>query len=618
MSTVGRPGWCLPSGVLPLALLQVVLFSVSPALADNGDQVTTIPSGTIPFAIDQPALHADGSLSVIIHATSFQQFWVLPFGNQPDAVQNMIINGNPNSVSVGDLLDVASPKNPNYWLSVINGVNERIRRSQANPTYAAQDASNATADNPRVGISILVNPANGNANHTDTTQVQVAGFAPMYLIGIRQERTTDGGKQYFLDAQRANLALLFPVDSSPPTTTAACSPMPNAAGWSSSNLEVTFTALDEQGGSGVKSITLSASGAQPIPSTVVSGAFATASISAEGETTISYAAADNAGNIEPVKTLRVKIDKTAPTISGSSNPLPNANGWINSPVTVSFTFSDTLSGVASSPSPRTLAGDGIDQSVIGTVVDQAGNSTTATVGGINIDLTPPTLTFGALNPAPNAAGWNSTSVSIPFSASDGLSGVAATSITSPIVLTAEGVAVGSSVMVTDRAGNSTTFTSPAARIDTTAPTVAYSGNSGTYTVDQTVNIVCTATDSLSGVAASTGKDISGPAYSFNLGANAFSATATDRAGNVGSGGTSFTVQVTFDSLANLTKRFITNVKIADSLCSELMAAKTAAARGNTQAKKRALTNYENDVKKQQGKTLTLAQAALLVKLAGVL
>jgi Flp pilus assembly protein TadG len=171
----------------------------------DGQTVNTIPSGSTPFGIDKQTISASGNLSVIIHACAFQQFWVLPFGNQPDAVQNMITNGDPNTVSVGDLIDVASPKNPNYWYSVINGVNERIQRAQANPTYAAQDASDATASNPRVIIVSLVAPADGNANHTDTTQAKVVGFAAVYLIGIRQERTTDGAKQYFLDGKLVDI-----------------------------------------------------------------------------------------------------------------------------------------------------------------------------------------------------------------------------------------------------------------------------------------------------------------------------------------------------------------------------------------------------------------------------
>jgi len=133
-----------------------------------------------------------------------------------------------------------------------------------------------------------------------------------------------------------------------------------------------------------------------------------------------------------------------------------------------------------------------------------------------------------------------------------------------------------------------------------------------------VNITCSASDSLSGVASDTCANVTGPAYAFNLGANAFSATATDKAGNVGSSSTSFTVQVTFDSLCALTRQFCTSATVANSLCSKLTDAKNAAAKGNVQAKTRYLNAYKDQVTKQKGKTLTAAQADTLIRLAGAL
>jgi Flp pilus assembly protein TadG len=168
----------------------------------GGETVNTIPSGSTPFGIDKTAIQANGNVSVVIHACSMQQFWVLPFGNLPDAVKNMITNGNPNSVSVGDLVDLASPKNPNYWYSVIDGVTERIDRAQANPIYAGQDAGSATASNPRVVIVALVDAGKDPNN---AKQAKVVGFAAMYLLDVRQETTTQGGKQYWLDGKLVDI-----------------------------------------------------------------------------------------------------------------------------------------------------------------------------------------------------------------------------------------------------------------------------------------------------------------------------------------------------------------------------------------------------------------------------
>lgn len=154
--------------------------------------------------------------------------------------------------------------------------------------------------------------------------------------------------------------------------------------------------------------------------------------------------------------------------------------------------------------------------------------------------------------------------------------------------------------------------------DTTPPVITYSGNAGTYTVDQQVNITCTVSDPDSAVASTTCHDIVGPAYSFNLGVNSFSATATDPAGNVGSATVTFMVIVTYDSLCNLTRQFIANDGVAGSLCAMLAAARAAASRGNLNAKSGMLGAYSNETSAQSGISLTPAQVAILTRLANAL
>lgn len=105
------------------------------------------------------------------------------------------------------------------------------------------------------------------------------------------------------------------VDNIPPVTQVTAAPLANAAGWNNSDVTLTFSATDNPGGSGVKSITVSASGAQ-VGTNTTSGSSASISISAEGTTTITYFAVDNAGNQEAAKKLVVNLDKTAPVISG--------------------------------------------------------------------------------------------------------------------------------------------------------------------------------------------------------------------------------------------------------------------------------------------------------------
>lgn len=130
----------------------------------------------------------------------------------------------------------------------------------------------------------------------------------------------------------------------------------------------------------------------------------------------------------------IGVDNDPPTITASVSPSPNAAGWNNSPVTVTFTCSDKTSGVASCPAPTTVSTEGANQVVSGTATDLAGNTATTSVT-INLDMTPPTIS-GSINPPPDAGGYNSSAVTVTFNCADALSGVA--SCSPPISVTAEG------------------------------------------------------------------------------------------------------------------------------------------------------------------------------------
>jgi hypothetical protein len=147
-------------------------------------------------------------------------------------------------------------------------------------------------------------------------------------------------------------------------------------------------------------------------------------------------------------------------------------------------------------------------------------------------------------------------------------------------------------------------------IDTTAPEITYAGNTGSYTVDQMIDITCSATDTLSGLASSNCAPIQGNAYGFALGTNTFSATASDNAGNTTAVTTSFVVSVTYESLSALTTRFVTKAGVANSLAAKLRAAASGAP-GSIEA-------YENELSAQSGKALSAAAVALLSRLADAL
>jgi hypothetical protein len=136
-------------------------------------------------------------------------------------------------------------------------------------------------------------------------------------------------------------------DVTPPTSTAGLDVEPTAYGWNNTDVVVTITAVDEDGGSGVKEIVHSLSGATT-GGDVVAGDTVDLTITDEGTTHIEYFARDNAGNEEAPNTLAVNIDKTPPVISG----LPeDCELWPPNHKMVQvadIVISDELSGVADS------------------------------------------------------------------------------------------------------------------------------------------------------------------------------------------------------------------------------------------------------------------------------
>src|SRR5919202_74622 len=267
----------------------------------------------------------------------------------------------------------------------------------------------------------------------------------------------------------------YTLDNTAPTATGAITPAPNGAGWNKADVTVTWTGADV-GGSGVKSVTP-----------------ATDTVTTDGTVTKTATVTDNVGNTATSAPVTVKLDKTAPTITGSRTPAANGNGWNNTDVTVSFTPSDATSGVKTSTGPTTLSTSAANQSVTGTVTDNADNTASATVGGINIDKLAPTLT-GAPTTSPNAAGWYNGDVTVAWTATDALSGT-----TNPANSTINGEGTGrtASATATDKAGNSTNAQSAAVKIDKTAPVTTVTAPPTWNKSDVTLTLV--PNDNLSGV-----------------------------------------------------------------------------------------------------------------------
>ncbi len=302
----------------------------------------------------------------------------------------------------------------------------------------------------------------------------------------------------------------FIVDKTAPVITPSISPSPNAYGWNNGNVTVTWSVSDPE--SGILSS---------------SGCGSTTLTSETAGTTITCSATNGAG-MSSSASVTIRIDKTRPVVTGSASPGPNANGWSNGPVTVSFTCSDTLSGVGSTTGPTTLTGEGASQSATGSCSDKAGNTASTTVGGINIDLTPPSIT-GSKTPTANSFGWNNSPVSVSFTCSDSLSGVA--SVSGPSTVSSEGSGQSVTGTCTDKAGNSASTTVGSINIDLTPPTLtgsrSPSANSNGWN-NGNVTVTFTCTDSLSGMNVSP---LSPQVVSSEGSSQSVAGTCIDKAGN---------------------------------------------------------------------------------------
>ena len=186
-------------------------------------------------------------------------------------------------------------------------------------------------------------------------------------------------------------------DSAAPVLSTSISPTPNAAGWNNTSpVTLTISADDGADGSGVASITYTLDAGAPV---TVNAATTAIPVSGDGNHTVSYSAADNAGNTSSTQTRNVRIDTAAPGVASLSVPayVNSANvtavpviGTAEPGSTVSLTVHDagsahtitaatTASGTGAwsiNPNLSTLSQGTVSYSAVAT--DAAGNAGTAT------------------------------------------------------------------------------------------------------------------------------------------------------------------------------------------------------------------------------------------------
>lgn len=140
-----------------------------------------------------------------------------------------------------------------------------------------------------------------------------------------------------------------------------------------------------------------------------------------GVSTVQLTVSDGTAVDEDAVVVTV-ADSIAPTITAARSPEEDADGWVGQPVDVTFICADSGSGIATCPAAVEL-GEGADQSVHGTAFDVAGNSASAAITDVDVDLTAPTVGFSGAQTTYDA----DDRIVITCSASDALSGLASSS-----------------------------------------------------------------------------------------------------------------------------------------------------------------------------------------------
>jgi len=182
----------------------------------------------------------------------------------------------------------------------------------------------------------------------------------------------------------------------PPTMTASASPVGT---WPRTPVTVSLSATADATRS-IQSITYSATGAQAMPSTVVPAATAQVVVSADGATSLSYSATDNAGITSAPQSLTVQVDRTAPAVTCAAP----SSAWSATDVTVACTAGDGLSGLADPAQAQltltTAVPAGTETAAAATgsvsVCDAAGNCAQAgPITGLKVDRLGPSITIAA-------------------------------------------------------------------------------------------------------------------------------------------------------------------------------------------------------------------------------
>jgi sugar lactone lactonase YvrE len=231
---------------------------------------------------------------------------------------------------------------------------------------------------------------------------------------------------------------------------------------------------------------------------------------------------------DPTQAELPTLDTTAPTITVNIPDLIR----VNAPATATITCADA-SGVSSCPSsaPLDTATPGIKFLTVSATDSAANTGTLRTAYEVtDADTTAPVV-VGTVSRTPDSNGWYRNPVMVTWSSTDPEPSSGTPNTPAPTTVASDGVSrVVTSAPSCDLAGNCATG-SVTVSLDQTPPVITVTGNKTRYQPNETISIVCVATDATSGIKSQDCPTFTGPAASLGAGAHSYSVTAVDNAGN---------------------------------------------------------------------------------------
>ncbi|HSC51621.1 MAG TPA: hypothetical protein VLD16_15270, partial [Gaiellaceae bacterium] len=242
----------------------------------------------------------------------------------------------------------------------------------------------------------------------------------------------------------------FKYDDTPPAVTAAATRGPDNNGWYNAPVGISWSGTDATS----KPVSCSAAVTYSGPDTK--------NASSAGSCT------DQAGNVGTAPPFSIKYDATPPVATAVPERGTDANGWYNHSLTIGWSSSDAVSGIASCTSTTYAGPDTGSATRTGTCTDGAGNISAAALFSFRFDATPPAgISAGPARP-PDHGGWYNRPFAVKWSGSDALSGIASCTTATYGGPTSRASDLAGSC--TDQAGNTSAAVGYAFRYDATPPT----------------------------------------------------------------------------------------------------------------------------------------------------